>query len=96
MRAANYPKLLFTAMPGAVTTPAFAAEFAGGQKNLEVVELPSGVHFHQEDHPQSIGSSVADWISRAERVKLKSRRTCSLSDSALIVEQLETRRSENP
>jgi haloalkane dehalogenase len=67
MRAADYPKLLFTAMPGAVTTPAFAAEFVKGQKNLEVVELPSGVHFHQEDHPQTIGSSVADWIRRAER-----------------------------
>jgi haloalkane dehalogenase len=67
MRAADYPKLLFTAKPGAVITPAFAAEFVKGQKNIEVVELPSGVHFHQEDHPVAIGSAVADWIKRATR-----------------------------
>jgi hypothetical protein len=69
MRAADYPKLLFSAMPGAIITPAFAAEFVKGRKNLEVVELPSGVHFHQEDHPQTIGSSVANWISRAEQLE---------------------------
>jgi haloalkane dehalogenase len=67
MRAADYPKLLFTAKPGAVITPAFAAEFVRGQKNIEVVELPSGVHFYQEDHPVAIGSAVADWIRRAAR-----------------------------
>ncbi|MFZ5680273.1 MAG: hypothetical protein ACOY91_11010 [Pseudomonadota bacterium] len=30
MRAADYPKLLFTAQPGAIITPAFAVEFVKG------------------------------------------------------------------
>lgn len=60
MRAADYPKLVFTAKPGTVITPAFATEFVRGQKNIHVVELPSGVRLHREDHPRVIGEAVED------------------------------------
>ena len=75
LRAADYPKLLITARPGAIITPAFAADFVKQQKNIELVELPSGIHFHQEDHPETIGRSVADWIRRSEHARALSQKS---------------------
>jgi haloalkane dehalogenase len=58
----SYPKLLFAGNPGALVSPAFAESFAKGLKNCRVVQLSSGIHYLQEDHPDVIGASVKEWL----------------------------------
>jgi len=58
----TYPKLLFVGNPGALISPAFAASFAKGLKNCRVVQLSSGLHYLQEDHPDVIGAHVKEWL----------------------------------
>ena len=57
-----YPKLLFTGNPGALVSPAFAESFAKKLKNCRVVQLSSGIHYLQEDHPDVIGANVKEWL----------------------------------
>jgi haloalkane dehalogenase len=54
----SYPKLLFTANPGALVSPSVAKRFADNVKDCEVVELGAGIHYLQEDHPEVIGNTV--------------------------------------
>jgi haloalkane dehalogenase len=58
----SYPKLLFAGNPGALISPAFAESFAKGLKNCSVVQLRSGLHYLQEDHPDVIGANVKEWL----------------------------------
>lgn len=58
----TYPKLLFVGNPGALISPAFAEDFAKGLKNCNVVQLSSGKHYLQEDHPHEIGIQVKEWL----------------------------------
>jgi haloalkane dehalogenase len=58
----TYPKLLFVGNPGAIISPAFAKSFAAGLKNCRVVQLGSGVHYLQEDHPDVIGANIKEWL----------------------------------
>src|SRR5260370_12637013 len=58
----SYPKLLFAGNPGALIPPAFAESFAKGLKNCRVVQLSSGIHYLQEDHPEVIGATVNEWL----------------------------------
>jgi haloalkane dehalogenase len=60
--ASSYPKLLFAGNPGALISPAFAESFAKGLKNCRVVQLRSGIHYLQEDHPDVIGATVNAWL----------------------------------
>jgi len=48
--------------PGALVSPAFAENFAKGLKNCRVVQLSSGIHYLQEDHPDVIGANVKEWL----------------------------------
>jgi haloalkane dehalogenase len=66
LAASTYPKLLFSADPGALVSPAFAEELAGRLKDCRFVKLGDGVHFLQEDHPETIGRSVAAFIAEVE------------------------------
>ena len=66
LAASTYPKLLFSADPGALVSPALAEEFAGKLKDCRLVKLGDGVHFLQEDHPETIGRSVAAFIAEVE------------------------------
>jgi haloalkane dehalogenase len=59
----SYPKLLFVGNPGALVSPAFAEKFAKGLKNCKVVQLGSGLHYLQEDHPEVIGTTVKEWLT---------------------------------
>lgn len=70
LASSRYPKLLFSADPGALVSPALAAQFAATLHNCKLVELGAGVHFLQEDHPETIGRSVADWIGEFEGAAL--------------------------
>jgi haloalkane dehalogenase len=58
----TYPKLLFAGNPGALVSPAFAESFAKGLKNCRVVQLRSGMHYLQEDHPDVIGAHIKEWL----------------------------------
>jgi haloalkane dehalogenase len=58
----SYPKLLFVGNPGALISPASAESFAKGLKNCGVVQLASGLHYLQEDHPEVVGATVKEWL----------------------------------
>jgi haloalkane dehalogenase len=66
LKASQYPKLLFVGDPGALVSPTFAESFAGALTDCRVVQLGAGAHFLQEDHPETIGRSVAEWIGGIE------------------------------
>ncbi|HEX7013351.1 MAG TPA: haloalkane dehalogenase [Steroidobacteraceae bacterium] len=66
LKASEYPKLLFVGDPGALISPAFAEQFAASLKNCRLVHLGPGAHYLQEDHPETIGSTVAAWIAELE------------------------------
>jgi haloalkane dehalogenase len=66
-----YPKLLFSAEPGALVSPALAEDFARKLKDCHLVKLGDGIHFLQEDHPETIGRSVAAFIAEVEGRKGK-------------------------
>ncbi len=73
LEASRYPKLLFVGEPGALVSPAFAADFARRLTNIAVIELGASRHFLQEDHPEAIGRSVAGWIAGIEAAMATSR-----------------------
>jgi len=58
----TYPKLLFVGNPGALVSPAFAANFANRLRNCRLVQLSSGIHYLQEDHPDVIGANLKEWL----------------------------------
>lgn len=62
LASASYPKLLFVGDPGALVSPAYAESFAAKLKNCRLVQLGSGAHYLQEDHPDTIGRTIVDWI----------------------------------
>ena len=72
LAASTYPKLLFAAEPGALVAPAFAEELASKLKDCRFVKLGDGIHFLQEDHPETIGRSVAAFIAEVEGHRDKS------------------------
>lgn len=69
LRASEYPKLLLVGDPGALISPTFAEAFAAGLKNCRLVHLGAGAHYLQEDHPETIGRSVAAWITEIEQAQ---------------------------
>jgi haloalkane dehalogenase len=62
----TYPKLLFSADPGALVSPAVAEEFARKLMDCRLIKLRDGIHFLQEDHPETIARSVAAFIAEVE------------------------------
>jgi haloalkane dehalogenase len=58
----TYPKLLFAGDPGAIVSPAMAQSVVKGLKNCKLVQLSSGLHFLQEDHPDVIGANIKEWL----------------------------------
>jgi haloalkane dehalogenase len=72
LAVSTYPKLLFSADPGALVPPALAEEFARKLKDCRLVKLGDGIHFLQEDHPETIGRSVAEFIAEVEAGRARS------------------------
>lgn len=66
LAASAYPKLLFSADPGALIPPELAEELAGRLHDCRHVRLGAGLHYLQEDHPETIGRSVAAFIAEVE------------------------------
>jgi haloalkane dehalogenase len=66
LRQSDFPKLLFVGTPGALVSPDFAHRFAASLKHCHVLQLGSGLHYLQEDHPDAIGHAIAGWIAGVE------------------------------
>jgi len=66
LASSRYPKLLFVGNPGALVSPTFAEAFAGRLHDCRTVQLGAGAHYLQEDHPETIGLCIAEWIARNE------------------------------
>jgi haloalkane dehalogenase len=58
------PKLLFYARPGGLINASMVDWSEANLKNLETVDLGQGIHYLQEDHPQTIGKALANWIQQ--------------------------------
>ncbi|MEO0989318.1 MAG: haloalkane dehalogenase [Pseudomonadota bacterium] len=58
----DIPKLMFHASPGALIPPEAAAWLQRNLTNLTSVDLGTGVHFLQEDHPDAIRHTLAEWL----------------------------------
>lgn len=69
LRASRYPKMLFVGEPGALISPAFAKALVADLSPCRLVQLGTGAHYLQEDHPEVIGRSVASWIDEAENAR---------------------------
>ena len=72
LAVSTYPKLLFAADPGALVSPQLAEEVAAKLHDCALVRLGAGLHFLQEDHPETIGRSVATFIADIESRGTKS------------------------
>ena len=59
-------KLLFYATPGALIRKEQVLWCRDHIKNLEMVDLGSGLHFVQEDCPDEIGRALREWYERLE------------------------------
>ncbi|MBS0515210.1 MAG: haloalkane dehalogenase [Proteobacteria bacterium] len=70
LAVSKYPKLLFVGNPGALVSPAFADQFTASLHDCELVKLPNGLHYLQEDHPELIGTAVASFIAKHEHTEL--------------------------
>lgn len=66
LASSRYPKLLFAGNPGALVSPAFAEAFAATLHDCQLIQLGPGAHYLQEDHSETIGRSVAEWIAGNE------------------------------
>jgi haloalkane dehalogenase len=62
LRASTYPKLLFSADPGALISPAAAKACAAELRNCRHIDLGPGAHYLQEDHPDAIGQALHAWL----------------------------------
>ena len=64
LSTSEVPKLLLTFEPG-IAISAHSVEWCRARfKNLEVEKSGPGLHFVQEDHPESIGDAVKNWRRR--------------------------------
>ncbi len=60
----DIPKLFFYATPGAINPAPVVGWLIANVSNLETRFVGAGRHFIQEDHPELIGTGIADWLRR--------------------------------
>ena len=61
--ATEVPKLFFWAEPGSLMPVRLAHWYRARLKNTRVVALGEGIHYVQEDHPDTIGREIAAWLT---------------------------------
>lgn len=67
LRTSDVPKLLLYARPGAIVSPESADWMAKEYRNIETRFVGYGSHYIQEDNPEAIGRSIADWYRQLSR-----------------------------
>ena len=63
LQETQLPKLLFHADPGALIQAPTVEWARSALPNLETVDLGKGIHYVQEDNPDTIGREVARWVA---------------------------------
>ena len=63
LQETELPKLLLHAEPGALIPAPMVAWARSALPNLETVDLGAGIHYVQEDNPDTIGREVARWLT---------------------------------
>lgn len=64
MAETDMPVLLTYAQPGVLVPPQAVPFYTGLIENLETAFIGQGLHFIQEDQPDSIGRAIQDWLRR--------------------------------
>ena len=64
------PKLFFHAAPGIFIPPAQAAFYRRHLKSCRSVDLGQGLHYLQEDHPDTIGTEIAAWLGELDLARV--------------------------
>ncbi len=67
MRGTDVPMLFFWARPGALNNEAFAEAMVERVENIQTAFVGAGRHYIQEDQPEMIGRTLADWRRRIGR-----------------------------
>ncbi|MEX1258983.1 MAG: haloalkane dehalogenase [Gemmatimonadota bacterium] len=67
MRSTDLPMLHLWARPGALNPESFAETMVREVRNLQSAFIGSGRHYVQEDQPEIIGRTIADWRRRLDR-----------------------------
>jgi haloalkane dehalogenase len=60
--ATETSKLFFHAQPGIFIPPAQAEFYRTHLKSCHSIDLGQGLHYLQEDHPDTIGQEIAAWL----------------------------------
>jgi haloalkane dehalogenase len=66
MEEADKPMLLLYAAPGVLVPPAAVQWYTARIKRLETVYVGQGLHFIQEDQPETIGRALSEWVRRLD------------------------------
>ena len=64
MQRTDVPMLLLWARPGALNNEAFADALTARGRNIQTQFIGEGRHYVQEDQPEMIGRTIADWRRR--------------------------------
>ncbi len=64
MQRTDVPMLFMWARPGALNNEAFAETMVERVENIQTAFVGAGRHFIQEDQPEMIGRTLADWRRR--------------------------------
>ncbi|MGI4832390.1 MAG: haloalkane dehalogenase [Janthinobacterium lividum] len=58
------PKLFFWATPGSLISVERAAWYRQRLRNCHSIEIGAGIHYVQEDQPDTIGQGIANWLAQ--------------------------------
>jgi len=64
LRNSGVPKLLIHGDPGAITSRGDVEWARRNLRNLTIASVGRGLHFLQEDQPDAVGRTIAEWCSR--------------------------------
>ncbi|MDH3422869.1 MAG: haloalkane dehalogenase [Gemmatimonadota bacterium] len=67
MQQTDIPMLFLWARPGALNNEAFASAMIERVRNIQTAFVGEGRHYIQEDQPEMIGRTLADWRRRIGR-----------------------------
>lgn len=70
LQQSDLPKILFYADPGALIGPKDVEWAKRNIKDLETVDIGTGIHFVQEDNPHKIGEELARWYQSIHEASL--------------------------
>lgn len=62
LTSSEQPKLVLYVSPGLIVSPQVAEIVATTYNNVETRYIGEGIHYIQEDHPETIGRNLSDWL----------------------------------